>query len=98
VLHVVYKTVISEQPYYSHFFYWSGPNRHDLYREGSEVHAPGRFFADLMVEEASRFLRANQHRPFFLYFAINEPHYPYLRTDIASLICFRQRIAQLGVP
>jgi arylsulfatase A-like enzyme len=62
---------------YSHFYYWSGPNRHDLHRDGREVHAPGRFFADLMVEEASRFLRANQDRPFFLYFAINEPHYPY---------------------
>ncbi|HZW32508.1 MAG TPA: sulfatase-like hydrolase/transferase, partial [Isosphaeraceae bacterium] len=62
---------------YSHFFYWSGPNRHDLFRDGREVHAPGRFFGDLMVEEASRFLRANQDRPFFLYFAINEPHYPY---------------------
>jgi arylsulfatase A len=66
---------------YSHFFYWSGPNRHDLYRDGREVHAPGRFFGDLMVEDASRFLRATQKRPFFLYFAINEPHYPYRATS-----------------
>ncbi len=62
---------------WSHFFYWDGPNRHDLYRNGQEVQHPGRFFADLMVEEAGRFLEQNRQRPFFLYFALNMPHYPY---------------------
>lgn len=62
---------------YSHFFYWSGPNVHDLYRNGVEVHEPGRFFPDLMVEEAARFIDLNRERPFFLYFALNMPHYPY---------------------
>jgi arylsulfatase A-like enzyme len=62
---------------YSHFFYWVGPHRHDLYRDGREVHRPGRFFGDLMVEEAAEFLERNRDRPFFLYFAINAPHYPY---------------------
>ncbi len=62
---------------YSHFVYWGGPNRHDLFRDGREVHAPGKFFGDLMVEEAGGFLERNRDRPFFLYFAINEPHYPY---------------------
>ena len=61
----------------SHFFYWQGPNRHDLYRNGREVFYPGRFFGDLMVEETSRFLEQNRARPFFVYFALNEPHYPY---------------------
>jgi arylsulfatase A len=61
---------------YSHFVYWGGPNRHDLFRDGREVQAPGRFFGDLMVEEASAFLERNRDRPFFLYFAINAPHYP----------------------
>src|SRR5262249_15416975 len=65
---------------YSHFYYWSGPNRHDLYRDGREVQLPGRFFCDLMVEEGLAFLRQNKDRPFFLYFAINEPHYPYQGT------------------
>lgn len=62
---------------YSHFFYWNGPNRHDLYRNGVEVFYPGRYFADLMVEEASRFMEENKAKPFFLYFALNMPHYPY---------------------
>jgi arylsulfatase A-like enzyme len=62
---------------FSHFFYWEGPNRHDLYRNGREVYCPGRFFPDLMVEEARRFLDENRSRPLFLYFAFNMPHYPY---------------------
>ena len=62
---------------YSHFFFWDGPNRHDLWRDGCEVQLPGRFFPDLMVEEAARFLEAQRDRPFFLYFAMNTPHYPY---------------------
>ena len=62
---------------YSHFFYWEGPNRHDLYRNGVEVFYPGHYFADLMVEEASRFMDQNKAKPFFIYFALNMPHYPY---------------------
>lgn len=62
---------------YSHFFYWEGPNRHDLYRNGEEIFADGRYFPDLMVEEAARFIEKHRSRPFFLYFAMNMPHYPY---------------------
>jgi len=62
---------------YSHFFYWSGPNRHDLFRNGKEVYYPGRYFPDLMVEEIAKFLRRPRRKPFFLYWAINLPHYPY---------------------
>lgn len=62
---------------YSHFFYWQGPNRHDLYRNGTEVHRPGQFFGDLMVAEAGQFIEQQRDRPFFLYFALNMPHYPY---------------------
>ncbi|MBW7863714.1 MAG: sulfatase [Candidatus Hydrogenedentes bacterium] len=62
---------------YSHFFYWSGPNRHDLQRNGEEVFHGGRFFPDLMVEEASQFIESHKDSPFFLYFAMNTPHYPY---------------------
>ncbi len=41
---------------WSHFFFWAGPNVHDLWRNGVEVHEDGRFFPDLCVEEASRFM------------------------------------------
>ena len=47
---------------YSHFFYWSGPNRHDLWRNDKEVWEEGRFFPDLIVREARRFLKASRSR------------------------------------
>lgn len=62
---------------YSHFFYWSGPNVHDLHRDGAEVHCDGQYFPDLMLREASAFLEAHRDEPFFLYYALNTPHYPY---------------------
>jgi arylsulfatase A-like enzyme len=65
---------------YSHFFYWNGPNRHDLYRNGEEVYYDGQFFPDLMVKEAAEFMEKNRCQPFFIYFAINMPHYPYQGT------------------
>jgi len=62
---------------YSHFFYWNGPNRHDLWRNGKEVFYNGEFFPDLMVKEAGEFIEKNKEEPFFIYFAMNTPHYPY---------------------
>ena len=61
---------------YSHFFYWNGPNRHDLWRNGQEVFEDGNYFPDLMVEEAGHFVENHQDEPFFMYWAINTPHYP----------------------
>ncbi|MEZ5396654.1 MAG: sulfatase-like hydrolase/transferase [Bryobacterales bacterium] len=53
---------------YSHFFYWSGPNVHDLWRGAEEVWEDGHYFSDLMLREAKR-LHLRQPRPahFFLY-------------------------------
>jgi arylsulfatase A len=65
---------------YSHYFFWSGPNRHDLWRNGEEIWEDGKFFPNLMVRECERFLEENRARPFFLYWAINVPHYPYQGT------------------
>ena len=62
---------------YSHFFYWQGPNRHDLHRNGVEVFEEGKYFPDLMVEEATQFIGLQKNKPFFMYFAMNTPHYPY---------------------
>lgn len=62
---------------YSHFYYWGGPNRHDLWRNGEEIHEEGKFFAAETLREAEEFiLRDGDDRPFFLYWAVNIPHYP----------------------
>jgi arylsulfatase A-like enzyme len=78
---------------YSHFFYWSGPNRHDLFRNGKEVYYDGQFFPDLMVNEASNFIEENKKNPFFMYFAVNMPHYPY-QGDAKWLAYYKDK----GVP
>lgn len=61
---------------YSHFFYWNGPNRHDLWRDGAEIFRDGEFFLDMMVDEGQQFIKKNKDRPFLMYWAINAPHYP----------------------
>lgn len=66
---------------YSHFFYWSGPNRHDLWRNGTEVFHDGEYFPNLMAEEAIRFIDQPRDKPFLLYWALNTPHYPLQGTD-----------------
>ena len=62
---------------YSHFFFWDGPNKHDLYRNAEEVYYPGRHFSDLMVDEVKEVIDKNKEQPFFIYWAFNAPHYPY---------------------
>jgi arylsulfatase A len=78
---------------YSHFFYWSGPNRHDLWRNGEEVWYDGEFFGDLMVDECNRFISDHQNHPFYLYWAINFPHYPLQGTR-----AWREKYAHLAYP
>jgi arylsulfatase A-like enzyme len=78
---------------YSHFFYWAGPNRHDLWRDDTEVWEGGKFLPDLIVREATRFLEENKERPFFLYLPFNVPHYPYQGEDE-----YRERYATLEPP
>ncbi|MHC4282139.1 MAG: sulfatase-like hydrolase/transferase [Planctomycetota bacterium] len=66
---------------YSHFFYWQGPNRHDLWRNGEEIWRDGEFFGELMVDECKKFIDENKDDPFLLYWAINMPHYPLQGTE-----------------
>lgn len=66
---------------YSHFFYWNGPNRHDLWENAQEIFREGKFFPDLMADKAEAFIRENRKHPFFLYYAINVPHYPLQPTE-----------------
>lgn len=61
---------------YSHFFYWSGPNRHDLWRNEEEYWADGQYFPEMVAREACSFIEKSQDNPFFLYLAFNMPHYP----------------------
>ena len=64
---------------FEHKFLHSNPRRppfHDLYRDGKEIDETGRYFPDLVVREATRFIVENKDRPFFLYCAFNVPHYP----------------------
>ena len=66
---------------YSHFFYWNGPNRHDLYENGQEVFHNGVYFQNLMEQKANAFIKNNANRPFFMYYAMNLPHYPLQGTE-----------------
>ena len=65
---------------YSHFFFWDGPNKHDLYRNEEEVYYPGEHMSDLMVNEIKQVIDKKDDQPFFLYWAFNAPHYPYQGT------------------
>lgn len=65
--------------YYSHLFTYqqaSGLNPiHDLWDNGREFWANGRYFTEMVTERALDFLdRTDQ--PFFLYLPFNAPHYP----------------------
>jgi arylsulfatase A len=62
---------------YSHFFYWNGPNRHDLQRNNREIFRSGEYLPDLMLEEIISFIDDAGDEPFFVYYAYGTPHYPY---------------------
>lgn len=66
---------------FSHFFYWAGPNRHDLWRNDREIFAPGTFFAGESLKEVRKFTTEDKTKPFFLYWAVNMPHYPLQPTE-----------------
>ena len=60
---------------YNHYFL-HGKGYHDLYRGTEEVFENGKYFPDLVVAEAVRFIEENRSEPFFLCVAFNVPHYP----------------------
>lgn len=78
---------------YSHFFYWSGPNRHDLWRGGNEIYEDGAYFPRMVTREACRFLEEHWEDPFFLYLPFNIPHYP-----IQPLLKYRKLYEALEEP
>ena len=78
---------------YSHFFYWNGPNRHDLWRNGDEIWLDGEYFGDSMVNECKRLISTWRDEPFFIYWAINWPHYP-----LQGTVEWRKKYADLPSP
>lgn len=60
---------------YNHYFLHR-EGFHDLYRGTAEIFEEGRYFPDLVVREAERFLDENKSNPFFLFVSFNLPHYP----------------------
>jgi arylsulfatase A-like enzyme len=61
---------------YSHFMYWEGPNAHDLWENGKEIWREGQHIGDLTVAECNQFIEAHRSEPFFVYWALSQPHYP----------------------
>ena len=37
----------------------------------------GKYFPQMMADEANKFIEKNRDKPFFMYYALNTPHYPY---------------------
>lgn len=64
---------------YDHCYYnWNTGTdpSHDLWRNETEVFEDGTHFGELLVRESTRFIKENRERPFFIYLAFNNPHYP----------------------
>jgi len=70
--------------YYSHIFYWQMGRGvdpvHDLWHNGSEVWANGRYFTELITEHTVSYIdklaASDDDAPFFLFVGYNAPHYP----------------------
>lgn len=60
--------------YNHHFLHGNG--FHDLYEGDTEVFMPGEYFPELIVRRSLDFIGKNRDKPFFLYLALNLPHYP----------------------
>ena len=59
----------------NHYFL-HGKGFHDLYEGTREVWRKGEYFPGMVVRRALEFIEENRSRPFFLYLALNIPHYP----------------------
>jgi arylsulfatase A-like enzyme len=70
-----------------------GKGFHDLFEGDEEVFFRGQYFPDLIADRAVSFIHRNQDRPFFLYYALNLPHYPE-----QALARFEQGYASLPEP
>lgn len=78
---------------FGHFFYWNGPNRHDLWENGKEIYMDGGFFPEIMTDKAIEFIQDNKSEPFFMYYAINTPHYP-----LQPYVHWREKYKEMEMP
>lgn len=62
---------------YTHRYIKGRNAPHDLYRNRKEVFEDGKYFPDLIVREANRFLENQEGRPFFLCVAFDMVHVPH---------------------
>ena len=59
---------------YSHFFFGRGPIGTTCGE--TSIFSKTAFFQDSMVREMNDFITRNKEKPFFIYWALNSPHYP----------------------
>ena len=60
---------------YNHHFL-HGKGFHDLYEGTTEVFARDQYFPDLITQRTLDYIEEHQDEPFFVYYAMNIPHYP----------------------
>lgn len=60
---------------YKHFMLHTN-GRHDLFDGTTEVFRDGEYFMEMVTDRAIGWMKAQNERPFFLYFPLNLPHYP----------------------
>ncbi|MEM6980869.1 MAG: sulfatase-like hydrolase/transferase [Planctomycetota bacterium] len=60
---------------YNHF-HLHDSGYHTLFEGETEVFRHGEYFPDLITQRSINFIEENQGQPFFLYYAMNIPHYP----------------------
>lgn len=70
---------------YSNFFYWGGPNHHDLWCNDKEIWRENSFYPSNQVAELEKYVtehrKSSPDQPFFIYWASNLPHYPLQATE-----------------
>jgi arylsulfatase A-like enzyme len=60
---------------YNHYFL-HGKGHHDLWDNDLEIFEEGKYFPDLITSKAIDFITRNKDTTFFVYLALNIPHYP----------------------